>query len=86
MTNEEQRNQLEKMLKKCPEILTPLKAAKWMPIGKNAVYAAIKSKELESYVYKGTYIITKDAMIDYIIKTSEDKGKTFTIRGGKNVK
>ncbi len=57
-----------------------------MPIGKNAVYAAIKSGEIESFVYKGGYIITKDSVIDYLIKTADRKGRTFTIRGDKNDK
>lgn len=83
MTQEKQKTKLEKMLKKCPEILTPMKAVKWVPIGKNAIYAAIKNGEIESFVYKGGYIITKDALIDYLVKTAEQKGRTFTIRGDK---
>lgn len=86
MNNQKQRRKLEKMLRKCPDVLTPMKAAKWMPIGKNAVYAAIKSGEIESFVYKGGYIITKDSVIDYLIKTADRKGRTFTIRGDKSAK
>lgn len=83
MTQEKQKAKLQKMLKKCPEILTPMKAVKWAPIGKNAIYASIKNGEIESFVYKGSYIITKDALIDYLVKTAEQKGRTFTIRGDK---
>lgn len=83
MTQEKQKAKLQKMLKKCPEILTPMKAVKWAPIGKNAIYAAIKNGEIESFVYKGGYIITKDALIDYLVKTAEQKGRTFIIRGDK---
>ena len=71
------------MLKKCPEVLTPMKAVKWAPIGKNTLYAAIRSGEIEAFVYKGGYIITKDSLIDYLVKTAEQKGRTFTIRGDK---
>ena len=77
MSQEPQKIKLQKMLKKCPEILTPMKAAKWAPVGKNAIYSAIKSGELESYVYKGGYIISKDTLIDYLVKTSDEKGRLF---------
>ena len=83
MTEEQQKIKLQKMLKKCPEVLTPMKAVKWAPIGKNTLYAAIKSGEIESFTYKGGYIITKDALIDYLVKTADQKGRRFTIRGDK---
>ena len=83
MNQEQQKVKLQKMLKKCPEVLTPMKAVKWAPIGKNTLYAAIRSGEIESFVYKGGYIITKDALIDYLVKTAEQIGRRFTIRGDK---
>ena len=60
MNQEKQRKALEKILKKCPDVLTPMKASHWAPIGKNAIYAAIKSGEIESFIYRGGYIFTKD--------------------------
>ena len=83
MNQEQQKVKLQKMLKKCPEVLTPMKAVKWAPIGKNTLYAAIRSGEIESFVYKGGYIITKDALIDYLVKTADQKGRRFTIRDDK---
>ena len=83
MNQEQQKVKLQKMLKKCPEVLTPMKAVKWAPIGKNTLYAAIRSGEIEFFVYKGGYIITKDSLIDYLVKTAEQKGRSFTIRGEK---
>lgn len=83
MTEEQQKIKLQKMLKKCPEVLTPMKAVKWAPIGKNTLYAAIKSGEIETFVYKDGYIFTKDALIDYLIKTADQNGRRFTIRGDK---
>ena len=83
MNQEQQKVKLQKMLKKCPEVLTPMKAVKWAPIGKNTLYAAIRSGEIETFVYKGGYIITKDALIDYLVKTADQKGRRFTIRGDK---
>ena len=83
MNQEQQKVNLQKMLKKCSEVLTPMKAVKWAPIGKNTLYAAIRSGEIETFVYKGGYIITKDALIDYLVKTADQKGRRFTIRGDK---
>ena len=86
MTQEKQREKLERMLQKCPDVLTPLKASRWAPIGKNAIYAAVKSGEIESFRYKGGYILTKDALIDYIVKTANGKGKLHYMLGEKNDK
>ena len=83
MNQEKQRKAYEKMLKKCPDILTPMKAARWVPVGKNTLYAALKNGEIEFYIYKGGYIITKEALINYLIKTANDKGKRYCIRGDK---
>ena len=83
MNQENQREAYQKLLKKCPDILTPMKVARWSPIGKNTIYAALKSGEIESYNYKGGYIFTKDALIDYLVTTTNDKGIHYTIRGDK---
>lgn len=83
MTQEKQKAKLQKMLKKCPDVLTPMKAVKWAPVGKNTIYAAIRSGEIETFVYKGGYIFTKDALIDYLVKTADQKGRNITIRGWK---
>ena len=71
------------MSKKCPDILTPMKATRWSPVGKNTIYTALKNGEIESYTYKGGYIFTKDAFIDYLVKTANDSGRRYTIRGDK---
>lgn len=47
MNQEKQREAYEKMLKKCPDILTPMKANRWSPVGKNTIYAALKNGEIE---------------------------------------
>ncbi len=77
MDTEKQRKIIEKMMKKCPEILTPKKATEWAPVGKHTIYRAIQSGELEAYVYKGGYIISKDALIDFLVKTADQKGRIF---------
>ena len=83
MNQEKQREAYQKMLKKCPDILRPMKAARWSPVCKNIIYAALKNDEIESYSYKGGYIFTKDALIDYLVKTANDSGRRYTIRGDK---
>ena len=45
--------------------------------------AEIKSGEIESFIYRGGYILTKDELINYLVKTSNDKGRTFVVRSGK---
>ncbi len=85
MNQTTQREQIEKLLKGCPNVLTPLKAVKWMPIGKNKIYEEIKKGNIEAVIYKGGFILSKDSLIDYLVKTSSDTGKSFTI-GGKKTK
>ncbi len=77
MNKEKQREIIEKMMKKCPEVLTPMKAAQWAPVGKNSIYRAIQSGQLEAFVYKGGYIFSKESLIDFLVKTAEDKGRLF---------
>lgn len=83
MNQEKQREAYKKLLKKCPDILTSMKAVRWSPVGKNTIYAALKNGEIESYTYNGGYIFTKDALIDYLVITTNDNGRGYTIRGGK---
>ena len=49
MTKEEKIQELERMFKNCPEILTPMKASRFAPIGKNGIYELIKKKELRAF-------------------------------------
>jgi hypothetical protein len=86
MNQEKTRETYQKMLKKCPEILTCTKATKWSTVGKNTIYAAIQKGELEAFVYKRSYIFTKDAFIDYLVRTSNDTGRKFARAGEKRVK
>ena len=81
MNKEEKRKELERMLRRCPEILSPIKAARWSPIGKNRVYELLHSGELRSFVYQGGYVISKDDLIDYLIEHSEDEPARSFKRG-----
>ena len=72
MTREEKIVKLEKMLRKAPEVLTPMQASRCSPLGKNRIYGLIKSKELRSFIYRGGYIIAKADLIEYLADHSDD--------------
>ena len=57
MTREEKVAELEIMLAKVPDVMSPLKASKCSPFGKNKIYELIKTKELRAFVFQGSYII-----------------------------
>jgi len=87
MNKEEKRKELERMLRKCPDILTPAKAVNWSPFGKNQIYELLRSGELRSFIYCGKYIIAKEDLLDYLTEHCEDDtGRTFHIRheGGQS--
>lgn len=54
-----------------------------MPIGRNTLYEAINKGEIETYVYQGGYILTKNSIIEYILKTAKNTKRTFAIAGKK---
>lgn len=72
MTRQEKIAQFEKMLRRAPEIMSPMKVAKFSPFGKNKVYELIKTKELKAYVYQNAYIIAKIDLIEYLADHCED--------------
>ena len=86
-TREEKIKEFETMLRNAPEIMSPLKVAKFSPFGKNRVYEMIRTKELKAYRYQNTYIIAKIDLVEYLADHCEEAPKrAFTIKkeGGKN--
>ena len=80
-TREERIKEFETMLRKAPEIMSPLKVAKFSPFGKNRVYEMIKTKELKAYKYQNTYIIAKVDLVEYLADHCEDGSlRHFTIK------
>ena len=73
MTKEEKIQELERMFKNCPEILTPIKASRFAPIGKNGIYELIKRNELRAFNYRGSYLIAKADLIEYLADHSDDE-------------
>ena len=83
MTREEKIEQLERMLVNLPEIMSPLKVSKSVPIGKNRVYELIKTKELRAFIYQGTYIIAKIDLIEYLADHwDDDSHKAYFVKKG----
>ena len=85
MTKEEKIVELNRMLRNCPEILTPIKASRFSPFGTNKLYDLIKKKELQAFVYQGSYIIAKIDLIEYLAEHSDDESpKAYSIvKGGR---
>ena len=82
-TREERIKEFETMLRKAPEIMSPLKVAKFSPFGKNRVYEMIRTKELKAYKYQNTYIIAKIDLVEYLADHCEDGSlRHFTIKDG----
>ena len=81
MRNNDQKSEIERMLRRCPDILTPRQVANWSPFGVNRVYELLRSGALRSFSYCGKYIVAKDDLIDYLVEHCEDdSGRTFRIR------
>ncbi len=75
---------LERMLRQCPDVMTPKSVFKWTHFGRNRVYEMLKSGELPSYTFQGGYIITKEDLIEYLVEHSDDAPpKKFAIKGGE---
>ena len=82
MTNEERREAVARLLKNAPDVLTPREVSKWTPYGRNTVYAMLRSGELPSIQYRGTYLISKAELVEYMTAHADDTPrKRFTIKG-----
>ena len=63
------------MLRKVPDALSTMKASRCSPLGKNHIYELIKSGELRAFVYKGSYLIAKIDLIEYLADHSDEKSR-----------
>lgn len=77
MTRNERIAQFEKMLRRAPEIMSPIKVAKFSPFGRNKVYELIKTQQLKAYVYQNAYIIAKIDLIEYLADHCEDRSLKY---------
>lgn len=83
MTREEKVRELNRMLARCPELMTPNTLIKWTHFGKNRVYTLLKEHAIRSFIiYRGGYVISKDDLIDFLVSTSDDpSSKKYHIKG-----
>ena len=79
MTNEERREAVARLLKNAPDVLTPREVAKWTRYGKNTVYAMLKDGILPGYVFRGSYLVGKEDLIDFMVEHTDD---IFNLIGG----
>ena len=79
MTREEKVAELERMLVKVPDVMSPLRASKCSPFGKNRIYELLKSKEFRAFVFQGSYIIAKTDLIETLVDHSDRQGRTYKI-------
>ena len=83
MTREEKIKELERMLRKAPEIMSSSQVVKFMPYGKNKVYQMIKEKEIPSFIYQGRYIVAKVDLIEFLADTCDKRNyRTFAVKDG----
>ena len=75
MTREELMVEFERLLRRAPELMTPMKVSRCSPLGKNRVYELIKSGELRSIIYQGGYLVGKDDLISYLVDHCNDKNR-----------
>ena len=73
MTIEEKVTALEHLLRKCPDVLSVIGAAKWTHMSKNTIYALIKSGQLSAYPYRGAFLVSKSDLIEYLAETSDEE-------------
>ena len=61
--------------------MSPLQVSKWTPYGRNTVYSMLRSGELPSIQYRGTYLISKAELVEYMTAHADDTPrKRFTIK------
>lgn len=77
MTRNEMITELERMLKKAPDLMTPLKVSRCTPLGKNRVYELIKNGEIPSIVFQNSYIVAKIDVIEYLADHTNDRNRRY---------
>lgn len=85
MNIQEKRKTFEKLLAGASEVMSLLQVYKWTPYGRNTIYAMLRSGELPSIQYRGTYLISKAELVElveYMTAHADDTSrKRFTIKG-----
>ena len=85
MAQNELKKELQRMMQKCPQCLTPRKIYRYTPLSENRIYELIHTGEIPSFIYQGTYVVNKDDMIDYLLTHREDDKRGYKVRQTKAV-
>ena len=83
-TREEKIKDFEQMLRKAPDFMFTQTLLKFSPFGRNKTYELINTKELKSYIQKGTRIVLKKDLVEYLADHCEDRNlRYFSIKDGE---
>ena len=82
MTTEERREAIARLLKNAPDVLTPREVAKWSRYGRNTVYAMLKDGTLPRYVFRGSSLVGKEDLIDFMVEHTDDIAHRYNVKGG----
>ena len=83
MTTEEKIKGLEHLLRKCPDVITALDAARLIHVSKNSIHAAINEGKLIAYAYRGKRLISKIDLIEYLADHwDDDSHKSYFVKKG----
>jgi len=77
MAQNELKKELQRMMQKCPQCLTPRKIYRYTPLSENRIYELIRTGELPSFIYQGTYVVNKDDVIEYLLNYSDDDNRRY---------
>ena len=80
MAQNELKKELQRMMQKCPQCLTPRKIYRYTPLSENRIYELIHTGEIPSFIYQGTYVVNKDDVIDYLLTHREDDKRGYKVR------
>ncbi len=85
-TREEKIKDFEQMIRNAPDFMFPQTVMRFSAFGRNKVYELINTKQLKSYIQKGTHIVLKKDLIEYLADHCEDAKANnlgLTLRGGQ---
>ncbi len=80
MEHKDIKKELQRMLQKCPQCLTPRKVYSYTPLSKHKTYELIRSGELPSFIYQGTYVINKDDLLAYLLNHINDVKSGYMVK------
>lgn len=80
MAQNELKKELQRMMQKCQQCLTPRKIYRYTPLSENRIYDLIRTGEIPSFIYQGTYVVNKDDVIEYLLGHNDDETRGYKVR------